>query len=295
MNSINRFISGLPKGVLALVVIALVIVCVYPFYYVFIYSISIPMEVQGGGIYLLPAGFTLQGYVQLFKDSEIWNAAFISVSRTVLGTMVSVFCTSAFAFLLTQEKLKLRKFYYRLVVITMYVQAGLIPWYITMKSYGLRNNFMLYIIPGAILAFNLILIKTYMEQLPSELYEAAKVEGAGVMYLFFKIAFPLSRPIIATVTIFTAVSQWNQWMDNFFLADVPQLQTLQYLLLKYLVDQTSNLAAAGDNLDSLVIIEQTPMSIRMTITMIVTLPVLLIYPMFQKHFVKGIMVGAVKG
>jgi putative aldouronate transport system permease protein len=273
----------------------LLISFIYPFYYIFIYSVSIPSEAQGGDFYLLPKGFYLDGYKFILSKIDVWWAFVISSGRAVIGTFVTIICTSIFAYLLTQKKLKFRKAIYRLVVMTMYISAGLIPWYLTMVSYGLRNNFLLYIIPSAIQAFNLILIKTYMEQIPEELDEAARIEGAGALYIFYKIYFPLSKPIIATVAIFSAVGQWNTWMDNFFLADIPELQTLQYLLLKYLVDQTSNLASSGAALDDLIIVKPTPTSLQMTVTMIVTLPILCVYPAFQKYFVKGIMVGAVKG
>lgn len=266
--------------------------CLYPFYYIFIYSISVSKDTYKG-VYFLPVGFTLQNYVNIFQQNNIALAAFISVARTVLGLALTVFCTAFFAYLLAQPKMKFRKLTYRLIVFTMYVNSGLIPWYMTMKALGLKNNFLLYIIPTAIQAFYLILIKTYIEQLPPSLQESAMIDGAGPVKVFIRIILPLCVPVLATVAIFSAVDQWNSWTDNFYLCDIKTLQTLQLLLLNYMTDKTAEITTKTLMLSQRV--EITPFSIRMTITMIVTLPVLLIYPIFQKYFVKGIMIGAVKG
>ncbi|HEY0829167.1 MAG TPA: carbohydrate ABC transporter permease [Bacilli bacterium] len=273
----------------------LVLICIYPFYYIFIYSISIPTEAAKGGIYLVPKGFSLSNYLQLFKLNGIVHAFFISASRAVLGTAVTLFCTSMFAYALTKSTLKYRKLMYRVTLSTMYINAGLIPWYITMKTLGLKDNFLLYILPSAIIAFFLILIKTYIEQLPSSLEESAMMDGGGVFQIYIQIILPLCVPVLGVVAIFSTVNQWNTWQDNFFLAGSPNLQTLQLLLLSYLTDQTSNLMAIGTNISKVTVVEVTPSSIRMTITMIVTLPILFVYPLFQRFFTSGMLLGAVKG
>lgn len=277
--------------VLLLTVYALI--CVYPFYYIFIYSISIPNEAMKG-IYLLPRGLTMENYRQLFIQNNILLAALVSVSRTVVGTAVTLFCTSFFAFLLTQDKLRYRRAMYRLVVMTMYLSAGLIPWYMTMKLLGLKNSFLLYVLPYAIVAFYLVLIKTYIEQLPHALQESAMIDGAGPFTIFRRIIMPVCTPVLATVAIFTAVDQWNTWVDNFYLVDAPHLLTLQLMLLTFMTDQASQLTSLTARM-SHARVSITPTSVRMTITMIVTLPILVVYPVFQKHFVKGILIGAIKG
>ncbi|MCM3132594.1 carbohydrate ABC transporter permease [Paenibacillus polysaccharolyticus] len=273
----------------------LVIITIYPFYYIFIYSISDPIEVQKG-VYFWPAGFSLEAYKATIQLPGIMDAALVSISRTVLGTLITVFSCSFFAYLITKEEMPYRKIIYRFVLITMYFNAGFIPWYLTMKAYGLQNNFLLYIIPGAMSGFNIILIKTFIEQLPASLEESAKIDGAGYFRIYRSIIFPLSMPIIATIAVFSAVGQWNTWFDNFFLVENPKLQTLQLVLYNFL-NQSSNLSnmtteelTRGDVVRTL-----TPQSIRMTITMLVTLPIVLVYPMLQRYFVKGIMMGAVKG
>jgi len=275
--------------------ISLAFICLYPFYYIFIFSISDPQTAAHGNLYFFPKGLTLLSYQQVLSQGGLWHAAFISVSRTVLGTVLSVLCTSMFGYVLTQSRLKFRKAIYRMVIITMYVSSGLIPYYVVMQAYGLKDNFLLYILPGAISAFNLVLVKTYIEQIPHSLEEAAFLDGAGYFTVFRRIIFPLCKPIVATIAIFVAVGQWNSWFDNFLLADKPWLQTLQYLLYQYIAEQSANATSMSMNFGLMTQAKMTPISIRMTVTMVVTLPILFVYPIFQKYFIKGIMIGAVKG
>lgn len=271
------------------------LLCIYPFYYVFIYSISIPSEAQRG-IYLLPAGFTWANYEMVFRLNDIAQAFFISVSRTVIGTAITIICSSFFSYLVAQREMNWRKAVYRFTIFTMYFNAGIIPWYLTMKGLGLKDNFLLYVIPTAITPFFVILIKTYMEQIPGSLSESAKIDGAGPIRIFSSVIFPISKPIVATIAVFSAVGQWGSWFDNFLLVSRPDLQTLQLILYNYLNSSQSiaNLSqldlTRGDAARAL-----TPQSIKATITILTTLPILFVYPWIQKYFVKGIMLGAVKG
>lgn len=273
----------------------LLILTVYPFYYIFIYSISDSFEAQKG-VFLWPAGFSLESYQAAFKLRGLSDAAIVSVSRTVLGTIITVLCSAFFAYLITKREMPFRKLIYRFVLVTMYFNAGFIPWYLTMKAYGLQNSFLLYILPSALIGFYIILIKTFMEQLPPSLEESAKIDGAGYFKIFTHIVFPLSMPIIATIAVFAAVAQWNTWFDNFFLVSDPKLQTMQLLLYNFL-SQTNSLA--GMTSEELTrngqVRVMTPQSVQMTITMLVTLPIVVVYPFLQRFFVKGIMLGAVKG
>ena len=275
--------------------IILIFVCVYPFYYILVYSISEPKEALKG-IVFLPREPTLINYIQIFKLDNISNAFFISTGRTVIGTMMTIFGSSLFAYLMTKDELYFRKLMYRLSVISMYFSAGLIPWYLTMKFFGLKNTFLLYVVPSMVVVFYVVLIKTFIEQLPKALEESAMMDGAGYFKIFTKVIFPLSFPIIATVAVFSAVAQWNTFFDNFFLASSDHLQTLQLILYSYLTEaqqvvQNSNL----DDLNRGTASQISPESVRVTITMIVTVPVLLVYPFLQRYFVKGIMIGSLKG
>lgn len=270
------------------------LLCTYPFYYLIIYSLSNSTEVARHGIWLLPAGFTIENYKVLFKDNSILQAALVSASRAVLGTILSIACSSLFAYLLSKKELIGRKIFYRMLVITMYLNAGIIPYFIVMKAYGLKNNYLLYIIPSAVVAFYVILLKTYIEGLPPELEDAAKIDGAGYFRTFVRVIFPVCTPVLATVAVFSAVNQWNSWQDNFYLVQDRNLKTLQLLLLEQLqsIDSTliSDVNMAADRAN-----QTSSLSMKACISVITMLPVMLIYPFFQKFFVKGILLGAVKG
>ncbi|MEK4239956.1 carbohydrate ABC transporter permease [Paenibacillus sp. FSL H7-0714] len=271
------------------------LMCIYPFYYVFIYSVSIPGEALGG-VTLLPLGFTLANYEMLLKLQNIPNAFLVSAGRTVIGTIITIICSSFFAYLVTIPYMWYRKFIYRFAIFTMYFNAGIIPWYLTMKEIGLKDNFLVYIIPSAVSVFFVILIKTYIEQLPGSLSESAMIDGAGVIRIFAQIIFPLSKPIVATIAVFSAVAQWGSWFDNLLLVSDHKLQTLQLILYQYL--NSSQILANMSALDlarGAAVNAVTPQSIQVTITMLTTLPIILVYPFLQRYFVKGIMIGAVKG
>lgn len=273
----------------------LMLLCVYPFYYVFIYSISDPAQAIRG-VSFWPRGFSLVNYKTLFELNDIGNAFLISVLRTAIGTVITVVCCTFFAYLMTNRYIWCRKILYRFVIFTMYVNAGIIPWYLWMGMLHLRNNFLLYIIPSALSAYYIILIKTYLESLPESLTEAAEMEGAGLVQIFHKIILPLSKPILATIAVFAAVGQWNNYFDNLMLVTNPKLQTLQLILYQYLNKAQALATLSQRDLNSGVAAQMsTPRSIQVTITIITTFPILFIYPLMQKHFVKGIMIGAVKG
>ena len=200
----------------------------------------------------------------------------------------------------TKNEMPARKWVYRFLILTMYINGGMISTFIVIKSYGLLNNFWVYILPLLVSAYNIVLIKTYVEQLPQSLEESARLDGAGYIKVFTAIILPLSKPIIATVAVFVAVGQWNSWFDNhIYTRGAESLTTLQYLLYNYLneaqrlADQIKNSVNGGDI--SQMMSNISSKGIRMTITVLASLPIFMIYPFMQKHFVKGIMVGAVKG
>ncbi|MDE6357106.1 MAG: carbohydrate ABC transporter permease, partial [Eubacteriales bacterium] len=228
------------------------------------------------------------------------TAVLVSIARTVIGTALTVLASGFLGFMFTQERMWGRKFWYRFFVITMYFNAGLIPMFITMKTLNLTNSFWVYIIPAIVQPFNVILVKTYVESIPKELQESAEIDGAGILKIFFKIILPASTPILATVSIFSAVGQWNSFQDTLIYITDQKLYSLQYLLYTYL-NQASSLATmvknnSGGTLNlAALATQQTPTSIRMTVSIVVILPILFIYPMFQRFFVKGIMIGSVKG
>ena len=272
------------------------IVCLYPFYYIIIYSLSDPYEISRGGVFFWPVNPTIDSYVQILSKKTVPLAFVVSASKTVLGTVLCIYCSSLFAYLMTKREMRFRKLVYRFVIASMYLGAGLIPWYLTMRAYGLQNSFLLYIIPGILNPFYVILIKTYIESIPSSMEESAEVDGAGFLKTFHRIIFPLSKPIVATVAVFSAVGIWNSWQDNFFLVSNPNLQTIQLILYKYF-NEAALLAAELIRNPSA--IKEAPkissQTVKMTMSVIAIVPILLVYPFMQRYFVKGIMLGAVKG
>lgn len=272
-----------------------VLLCVYPFWYLIIYSLSDSVQ-AARGIWLLPKNFTLNAYQWIFENMNFGHAFLISVSRTLINTVLCLLGSSMFAYLVTQRDMVGRKFVYRFVIITMYLGAGLVPYYITMKSYHLNNSFLLYIVPGIVNAYYVILIKTFIEQIPISLEESARMDGAGFFRIYANIILPLSKPIIATVAVYASVGAWNSWQDNYLLAQSPKLQTVQ-LLLYNCINQAQVLA---DSMKHGVVqapgaVALSPETIKMATTIVAVLPVMMVYPFLQKYFVKGVMMGAVKG
>lgn len=276
------------------------IICAYPFYYLIINSISANDLSASGKVNFLPHSFQLENYVKVFQLNGLGTAAMVSLGRTVIGTICTVLASVYLGFMFTQQRMWHRKLWYRFMVITMYFNAGLIPMYMTMKTLHLTNSFWVYIIPAIVQPFNIIMAKTYVESIPPALQEAAEIDGAGTMTVFAKVILPTCKPIMATIAIWSAVGQWNSFQDTLIYITDQKLYSLQYLLYTYL-NQASSLATmvqqSGGNVSAVANLatQQTPTSIRMTISVIVVLPILFVYPIFQKSFVKGIMIGSVKG
>ena len=280
-------------AVLALILMSLIMV--YPFYYLFVYSLNDPLDAARGGIYLWPRKFSIISYSLVWTTNNIGYAAIISILRTVTGTLTSLFFTSMLAYVLSKPYLLFRKVLNKIFIITMYAGGGLIPYYMVIKTIGIKNSFLVYILPSIIGVFNMVLIRTYMQELPPSLFETAEIDGANDIIVFIKIALPLSIPVLAVVAIFNAVYQWNAWFDNFiFTSRIKGLTTLQLLLVNALktneVRNSSDVPLPTHRLNQL-----TPQSVRAAITMIVTIPIIMVYPFFQKHFTQGIMLGAIKG
>lgn len=276
------------------------IICIYPFYYLVINTISANDLSAKGAINLIPQKIHFENYKNLIELKGLKAAAMVSFAKMIIGTVLTVIGSAFLGFMFTQERMWKRKFWYRFVVITMYFNAGLIPMFITMKNLHLTNSFWVYVIPSIVQPFNIILVKTYVESLPKSLQEAAEIDGAGIFKVFYKIILPTCTPILATIAIFSAVSQWNSYQDTLIYVTDQKLYSLQYLLYTY-INQANSLAAmvknsSGAALSSSVLAtQQTGTSIRMTVSVIVVLPILFIYPMFQRFFIKGIMIGSVKG
>ncbi|MDR3276036.1 MAG: carbohydrate ABC transporter permease [Treponema sp.] len=273
------------------------LICILPFYYLFINTISDNDLTRRGLITFIPRGIHLNNYVQVFKLRGLGQAAFVSVARTILGSALTVAGSAFVGYLVTKREMWGRSFWYRFIIVTMYFNAGIVPWYMNMVLLHLTNNFLAYIIPGIVAPFNIILVKTYVESIPSSLEESASIDGAGTLRVFVSIIWPLITPILATIAIFSAVGNWNAFTDTLFLMTREELFTLQFLLYRYLneANYLASIMRSGTTTAVTAAQALSPRTIQMTISMVVVLPILLIYPFMQRFFVKGIMIGAVKG
>lgn len=289
-DSVSRKIFDVFNILFFLVIIAL---CLYPLWYIFIQSLSSgPLAVNAVA---WPINFTLKNYADIFKSGDVPHAFLISVLRTSIGTACTLLACMLLGYLFSKEDMPLRKVMYRILIITMYVSGGLIPTYLVYKAYRLTNSFLVYILPAVVDAYYVILIKTYVEQLPISVEESAMIDGAGTMCIFLKIILPMSLPIVATIAIYASVGQWNSWFDNHIYAiSNKKILTLQYMLYRYLQEAESIVRELKER-DPGAAVPITPRGVRMTVTMITVVPVLCIYPFFQRYLIKGLMIGAVKG
>lgn len=276
----------------------LIITTLYPFLNTLAVSFNDGMDAVRGGIRLWPRVFTLQNYKAVFVGGTIFNAFLVSVARTILSAAINVFLTAMLAYCLSRKEYVLNKFITIVFVLTMYFSAGLIPQYLLIKELGLLNSFWVYIIPGMISAFNVIVVRTYIQTIPESLIESAKIDGAGDFKIFIRIIFPLAKPALAVVGMFTIIYQWNSWFDTYLYASSRQeLSTLQYELQKLLASSFSQSAAqqassstAGQMASSMV----TTVSLQAAVTIVAMVPILSVYPLLQRYFIAGLNVGGVK-
>lgn len=276
------------------VMVVICIIMVYPFIYALSYSLSTSISVMTRSVILFPVDFTLENYSAVFKNPLIYNSFLISIARTVLGTAFTLLVTSLAAYAISKKHLpggRLLTFFF---IVPMYVQGGLLPYYMVVHDLHLFNNFLIYILPSGFWAYNMLLMRTYFENLPPELEEAARLDGANDLTIFFRIILPLSKPILATIAIFSGVQQWNSWFDSMLFITNEKLWPLQTLLQKLLLESFSTTLQAQAQL-SLGNHSTSPESLKMAMVMVSIIPIILIYPIFQKYFIKGIMIGAVKG
>lgn len=282
-----------------ILVIFFILVCIvtlYPFLHVLALSFNDATDAVRGGIRIIPREFTLDNYRHIFSTNAALPKAFSnSVLRTVIGTATGVISCSILAYTLSRKHFMFKKSISMLLVFTMYISGGLIPEFLLIRNLGLINRFSVYIIPGLISAFNVIVIRSFMDGLPDALEESAKIDGANDFTIFWKIILPLCLPVIATVALFIAVSQWNSWFDTYLYArNNESLTTLQFELMKILEDANITASQVNSQNAQQIMNRVSPTSIRMAITIIATVPILLVYPFLQKYFVTGLTIGAVK-
>lgn len=279
-----------------LLYIALAIVAfttVYPFIYLLVVSLNETSDALRGGLYFYPRKFTLDNYAYVFSNPTLASATLNSVLRTVIQTVLSVFLSGMLAYTLSRREFLFRRTFSFLLVFTMYVSGGLIPTYLLIKNLELTNTFAVYIIPGLVGAFNVFVMRTFFEQLPDGLVEAGYIDGANDFWIYCRIILPISLPVIATIALFVSVSEWNTWFDNYlYNSRSSHLNVLQYELQKMVqvTENRVNADASAEDLSRVI----SPATIKATLTIIVTAPILFVYPFLQKYFVQGMTLGAMK-
>ena len=276
----------------------IIVVMAYPFLNTLAVSFNNANDSIKGGIYLWPRIFTTNNYETIFKNPLLLTAFRNSVLRTVISTAGGLFMCSTAAYVLSRKEFILNKVVTIYFLMTMYISAGLIPQYFLYRDLGLINNFNVYWLPGLFGAFNVIVIRTYIQGLPDSLVEAARIDGAGEFRTFIQIVLPICKPVLATVGLWIAVGNWNDWFTSFIFASKNELTTLQYELMKVL---SSSMAAMSSQSAEYLATQEgtlntiTPVAIRATITIVAAVPILCVYPWLQKYFVAGVTLGAVKG
>lgn len=272
------------------------IVTLYPFLNVLAISLNDSTDSVRGGLTIYPRVFTLENYSLIFSYDGLITGFKNSLIRTVLGTILGIVSASMLAFTLSRPDFQARRFVSVFLALTMYVSGGLIPGYMLMRDLGLINTFAVYILPGLVAAFNVFVIRSFIDGLPYALQESAKLDGANDFTIYYKIILPLTTPALATIALFLAVGQWNMWFDTYlYNSSNEALTTLQYELMKVL--QSTEMGSGGNyrgqNMTE-VMSRISPESVKMAITIVVTVPILVVYPFLQKYFVKGMTLGAVK-
>ena len=280
------------------ILILLMIVTLYPVLNTLATAFNDGTDALRGGIGVLPRKFTMKSVDNILSKQEIYDATWVSVSKTIIITILNLFWTGMLSYALSRREYVLRKFITTVMVLTMYVNAGLIPTYLLIsRTLNLAHTYWVYIIPTMFSCFNMIVIRTYIMGLPDALAESAKIDGAGDFRIYWKIIFPLCTPVLATVALFVAVGSWNSWFNTrLYNASQRDPKTLQYLLQVKILTAGTNANQANTTTDALMVTSKVePITIRAAITVISTVPILVVYPLLQKYFVTGMALGSVKG
>ncbi len=296
-RTLEDYAVDIVVGVIMLVVF---VMTVYPFWYSLVISFNNGLDASRGGIYFWPRKFSIDNYKAVFSNEQIYSGFIISISRTVLGTITAITFTSMFAYAIAHADLMFRKTYMVLILISMYFSGGMIPYFLVIKNLGLMNNFLVYIIPSLLGIWNAIIMMSFFRELPPSVEEAARIDGANDLYIFFTIIVPISTPVFATIALFIGVGQWNAWFDSAYYVTDKNLKSLAFWLVEIIKQANINTMSAltgVDNTREAMAQAQsfTAETIRMSTMIIVVVPIICVYPFLQKYFVKGIMIGSLKG
>jgi len=280
--------------VLVILMVVLCFLFLYPVWYTVVISFNDAKDALRGGIYFWPRIFSLESYITVFQDQSIIDAFVVSILRTVIGTLTSVFFTAMVGYAFSKRHIMGSKFYLVFGTITMFFGGGLIPYFILIKNIGLYNNFWVYIIPSLFNFYNMIIFMSFFRELPAGLEESAKLDGANDMLIFIRIIIPLSMPVIATIALFNAVGHWNDYFTGVMYINDQQLQPIQTFLYRVVANASASKVAVSVS-GSVSMSRVSSTSIRFATMVVTTVPVVCVYPFLQKHFVKGVMIGSIKG
>lgn len=278
------------QAVVYFILILLSLLCLLPFLYVVAVSVTPESEVLRRGIVIIPESFTFVAYKEVFISNGIGQAYKITLFRTIVGTAFNVFFTVIAAYPLSKKYLPGRSPFLIFIVFTMMFSGGLIPTYLLIRSMGLLNSPWVLIIPHLISAFNLVIIKGFFEQLPAEIEESARVDGASELQSLWKIILPLSMPVLATISLFYAVGHWNSYFDAIVYINDSNLMPLQVVLRNILLNVATQSAESMANTGTV-----SQFAVQMAAVVVTTIPILIVYPFMQKHFTKGMLMGSIKG
>ncbi|SFB28213.1 putative aldouronate transport system permease protein [Cohnella sp. OV330] len=272
------------------------LVTFYPFWNILVLSLNSADDAVRGGLYLWPRSFSLQSYQEILKDQEILSGIKVTLLRTAIGAPLTVFVISLLAFALSKKDLVGNKLISLFFIFTMYFGGGLIPYYMILKSVHLIDTFAVYIFPNLMNVFFVIIVRSFMQELPAEVEESAKIDGANDFQIYARVVLPICVPVLVTIGLFSAINQWNAWFDSYVFTYKSELKTLQAVLVKILNQyQTQEFTSSSGQLaDSSKRMAVSSETIRMAATMVATLPIVLVYPFLQRYFVKGMTLGAVK-
>lgn len=275
--------------------IAFVVITLYPVLNTVAISFNDGVDAVRGGIHLWPRAFTLKNYQTVFNQQNMITGAVVSVARTLIGTLLALVANALLAYIVSRKRFLFRSQLSLFWVITMYVNGGMIPVLLVYRGLHLTNSFWVYVIPGMVSAFNMLVMRTYMEGLPDALEESAQIDGAGYFTIFVRIISPLCKPVYATVALFVAVGQWNSWFDAMLYNRMkPEYTTLQYELMKLLSSVMQQSGSAAGVSGSAAQATVTPVSVRAAATVATMLPIICLYPFLQRYFVTGLTIGGVK-
>jgi len=273
---------------------AFMFVMIYPFWNQLIISLNEGTDTMMGGLYFWPRKWTLQNYEYMFTRGNLARGVVNTFLRVGVGTATCVFCSGLLAYVTTVRGFSGRRLIRVLFIATMYFSGGMIPYYLLIVNLGLTNTFTVYWLPNLVDAFYMLLIASYIYGLPESLTESARIDGAGDFRIYFRIILPLCKPVIAAVCIMVAVKHWNSWFDVIIYNPRGNWDTLQVILRRILLEREAASRLANDQQIMEAMRRLTTNSIRAATTMIVTIPIICVYPFFQKYFISGITIGAVK-